>query len=259
MVCMLCERHGSTTYVVETCPELFDAFLKRTPLPPHRALDIVFDHESVQHLWFSMFFCHQCIEQMGISSESNVISEVDLDTTLAAHRQRFFQPAMICSACFTEYLVNRLRELTLAMPRPECDWEERPRFDPPTSSEALDGFKSLAGFHIGDGIREFFHQTDGITALSIHNGYWLGGIGRLKRMLERNDVPRCVKDDSAIPIATDGGGNAFLLTANGRIYRWDHATHEVKQIATSFSEFLARVVADWEAYLANAPGWPYLV
>ena len=35
-----------------------------------------------------------------------------------------------------EASVARLRELALAIPRPGCEWEDRPRFDPPAPPAA---------------------------------------------------------------------------------------------------------------------------
>ncbi len=33
--------------------------------------------------------------------------------------------------------VARLRELALALPRPEFDWEDRPLFEPPATPQAI--------------------------------------------------------------------------------------------------------------------------
>jgi hypothetical protein len=65
-------------------------------------------------------------------------------------------------------------------------------------------------------------DTDAVVGMSVHNGYWLGGIERLMRSACRGDFPRNVENEPAIPVATDGGGNAFLLAADGQVWRWDH-------------------------------------
>jgi hypothetical protein len=53
--------------------------------------------------------------------------------------------------------------------------------------------------------------------------------------------------------------NGFLLSSGGRVWRWDHETSSVKEVAASFTEFLERVALDWEAYVADRPNWRFLV
>src|SRR6202044_2402277 len=115
----------------------------------------------------------------------------------------------------------------LAFPRPDCIWEERPRFDPPASPESVAEFERVAGFPLPDDLRDFFAVNDSVIAISIHNGFWLGGARQLARSAEQGNLPRSVNGERAIPVATDGGGNAFLLTANGRVWRWNHETDAV--------------------------------
>lgn len=157
-----------------------------------------------------------------------------------------------------ERFVTQLRELALALPRPGCEWEERPRFDPPASPESLAVFERAAGFPMPADLRAFFAQTAAIAGMSVHNGYWLGGIEQLVRSIECGDFPRAAENELTAPIATDGGGNGFLLSVSGRVWRWDHETGQISQLAATFNEFLARVVADWEAYIGDTAGWRFL-
>ena len=92
--------------------------------------------------------------------------------------------------------------------------------------------------------------------MDVHNGYWLGDV---KRLIERGSFPRVADGESAIPVATDGGGNAFLLGASGKVWRWDHETDRLQFVAASFDAFLERVADDWAAYIAEQPGWSFLV
>lgn len=154
-----------------------------------------------------------------------------------------------------EASVERLRELALAIPRPGCGWEDRPRFDPPTPAEAVTGFERAAGFPLPADFRTFLALTGGVVGMSVHNGYWLGGVERLAPA----DFPREVAGEPAAPVATDGGGNAFLLSAGGRVWRWDHETSSVSEVASSFAAFLVRVADDWAAFVADTPGWRFLV
>jgi hypothetical protein len=41
--------------------------------------------------------------------------------------------------------------------------------------------------------------------------------------------------------------------------RWDHETGSISEAAACFAEFLERVAADWAAYIADSPGWRFLV
>ena len=50
----------------------------------------------------------------------------------------------------------------------------------------------------------------------------------------------------------------FLLSAIGKVWRWDHETSEQSEVASSVEVFLRRVVADWTAYVNDTPGWVYL-
>ena len=151
--------------------------------------------------------------------------------------------------------VARLRELALAIPRPECEWEERPRFDPPAPPAAVAAFERAAGFPMPVDFRAFLARTGGVVGMSVHNGYWLGGVERLAP----DAFPREVAGEPAAPVATDGGGNAFLLSAGGRVWKWDHETGRVSEVAASFAAFLVRVADDWAAYVADTPGWRFLV
>jgi cell wall assembly regulator SMI1 len=152
--------------------------------------------------------------------------------------------------------MTRLHELALALPRPGCDWEDRPRFEPPATPQSVVELERMAGFALPGDLREFLDQTDSIVAMSVHNGYWLGGINRL---IDGDSLPRVANGEAAIPVATDGGGNAFLLGASGRVWRWNHETDRMNLVAASFGAFLERVAADWSAYVSEKPGWQFLV
>jgi len=158
-----------------------------------------------------------------------------------------------------EASLARLRELALGIPRPGCDWEERPRFQPPASPKQVAAFERAAGFPLPADLRAFLADAGAVVGMSVHNGYWVGDVERLGRSIDRGDFPRSVSGESAVPVATDGGGNAFLLSEGGRVWRWDHDTGSVSEVAASFEHFIERVAADWSAYVAETPGWRVLV
>lgn len=152
--------------------------------------------------------------------------------------------------------LTRLRELAQALPRPGCEWEERPRFDSPGTPESVAELALLAGFDLPVELREFLEQSNSIVAMSVHNGYWIGGV---KQLIGGGALPRTAEGEAAIPVATDGGGNAFLLSASGVIWRWDHEKDRVSRVAVSFGVFLEQVAEDWAAYISDKPDWRFLV
>lgn len=95
--------------------------------------------------------------------------------------------------------------------------------------------------------------------MSVHNGYQFGPMERLVHHVDSGELPRQTPDGVGITVAFDGGGNAFLLSANGRVWRWHHETGNMSAVAVSFTAFLERVVADWTAYIYDTPGWKFLV
>jgi hypothetical protein len=62
-----------------------------------------------------------------------------------------------------------------------------------------------------------------------------------------------------MPVATAGGGNAFLMRLDDRsICKWYHETGNCTPVAADFLSFLRRVAEDWEHYLAEDWSWNYL-
>lgn len=156
-------------------------------------------------------------------------------------------------------MVARLRELAQSIPREGCEWEERPTFAPPSLPDVIEELERLAEFPLPADLREFFAASDGVVGMSVHNGYQIGGAKTLAGLIQSGDVPRTVPDGPCLPVAFDGGGNAFLLSAPGRVWWWDHETGSLSPVADSFGAFIERVVADWTAYVNDTPGWDFLV
>jgi hypothetical protein len=78
-----------------------------------------------------------------------------------------------------------------------------------------------------------------------------GAVMGILRSIGRGDFLRTIEGERAIPIATDGGGNAFPMTADGQVWPWGHETNKTMKIAKSFSNFLSSVVDEWAAYIAH--------
>ena len=158
-----------------------------------------------------------------------------------------------------EVSLKRLRTVANALPRPGCDWEARPTFDPPATPQSVAEFERTAGFAFPTDFLAFVAMTNSVVGMSIHNGYWIGGVEQLALATKRGDFPQLVEGERAIPVATDGGGNAFLLSVRGCVWRWDHESGKVTSVAESFAAFLEHVADDWDAYVSDRADWTFLV
>jgi hypothetical protein len=175
---------------------------------------------------------------------------------------------VVCSVVIKQMeipgLLEQLRELALALPREGCPWEGPAHFEPPATSAEVEAAVLAAGGQLPDDVVTYLHLCGGIAAMTMHNGYWLSGARDIASQSFRENLPMSIvvshKSESVIPIATDGGGNAFLLSVKtGRVWRWNHENDEVRPVTSSFTEFLHRVVEDWTAYITDKPDWKYLV
>lgn len=155
--------------------------------------------------------------------------------------------------------VARLRQFAERMPRPGCEWEERPIFDPPATIDEIARLEESAGFPLPADFRSFLLTHASVVGMSVHNGYWIGGPAQLTGIIGEGSTPHDLHGSPVIPVATDGGGNVFLMTADGVVWKWGHETGTVADVAPSFTAFLSRVADDWAAYIDDTPGWRFLV
>src|SRR5262245_3550536 len=90
---------------------------------------------------------------------------------------------------------------------------ERPIFGSHNNTENISALLRLLPGPLPEDYMEFLVRCDGIRAMNIWNGYWIGGIESTRRMIERQDIPKHISNGKTkfdvIPIATDGGGNVF--------------------------------------------------
>jgi cell wall assembly regulator SMI1 len=157
-----------------------------------------------------------------------------------------------------ETALDRLRALADQFPE-----RERPSFRSPASPNVIRDFERTVGAPLPRELQEFLLRCDSIVAMGIQNGYWIGGLAELTRSIMRGDFPSTLNEDNSVhvvPVATDGGGNAFLISIDdGRVWRWDHETGENIEVAATFEGFLNRIAMDWENAAAGTEGWHYLV
>jgi len=156
-----------------------------------------------------------------------------------------------------DQVLSRLRKLADEFPA-----EGRPRFSPRASADSLVAFEKVVGTRLPEQLAGFLRQCDSIVAMDVWNGYWVGGVEQLLRSVGRNDFPAKLveaENDVVVPVATDGGGNAFLMSVNDqRVWKWNHETGNSTPVAHDFVSFLGRIADDWEHFIAGDPVWRYL-
>jgi hypothetical protein len=138
-----------------------------------------------------------------------------------------------------------------------------PQFEPPASPTELAELEDASGGPLPAEMVALLQRAKAIIAMDVHNGYWIGGPTQLSRSIRRRDFPAELDVQGqtirAIPLATDGGGNAFLLAGGGSVWRWDHETGVSTFVAEDLEEFLHRVAEDWRHHLDGDGTWAYLV
>ena len=107
MPCLICNKHGPTTFVASTCADLFDDFHSGKRLREHRKISVVFDPPIDGYpVWFSVLFCTECLATIGLGPDQDEVTEKDLESTLAEHKERFCRTRGICSRCFADHLAT---------------------------------------------------------------------------------------------------------------------------------------------------------
>ncbi len=154
--------------------------------------------------------------------------------------------------------VRRLREIADSLPV----WQ-RPNFREPAREREISLLEASVGAMLPDGFRAFLLLTDAVIAMEIHNGLWIGGVPELRRSVERGEFPAAIDERGtpvpAMPVATDGGGNAFLTSAHsGLVWRWDHETGDLRLVSDGFDRFLGRVAEDWVRFARDDRDWSFL-
>lgn len=137
---------------------------------------------------------------------------------------------------------------------------DRPTSNGPATPEHIALFEAAIGCPLPPDARDFFQAHDSISAMDVHNGYWIGGLAILARSVSRGDFPTEIDSRSVFPIGTDGGGNAFLATAGegGPVWKWRHDVGESVLLAGSLAEFLGRLADDVRAFADGETHWNFM-
>jgi len=103
-----------------------------------------------------------------------------------------------------------------------------------------------------------------ISAMDIWNGYSLMEASRINALIVDAHSPPAIQvvngQSTLIPIGGDGGGNLFLtaFADSYHISKWNHETGSQEKLADSFTEFLERMLEDWEHFVIQDSDWKYM-
>jgi hypothetical protein len=156
-----------------------------------------------------------------------------------------------------EEILQQLRDVAGRLPA-----DERPVFGNGVSAQAIAAIESSMRATLPADYAEFLRICGEVRAMDVWNGYWIGGAALIDAKGGGNGIPAWLAGDkgpvAAVPVGTDGGGNAFLMSvASGTIWKWNHETKDEQIVGPDFTGFLKRVLQDWEHYVSGEP-WTYL-
>jgi hypothetical protein len=171
--------------------------------------------------------------------------------------------------------LDRLRTVGAMVPRVASPYPlEPPTFGPGCCAGELDELQE--GSPLPPDYVEFLSLCRRIVASDVFNGYYFysplssPGDSSIPRRLLVGAEPR-LQEVLVRVVAGDGGGNQFLMgvgaVSAGHVWKWNHelparvdgvAREGLTEIATSFSAFLERVADDWEHFVRDDRGWPYI-
>jgi hypothetical protein len=141
-------------------------------------------------------------------------------------------------------------------------------------AEHLAEFIETLGLSADDELVRFYQACDGISLMSVHNGYHLSGVtGVLRRMDDDEGLePSCLETDPKSKIlvfGTDGGGSRFArrvdgsvlyLPSRGAVIQGVYCDVEspVVPLASTFAGFLERLLEDVAHFVAGDHDWRYM-
>ena len=101
--------------------------------------------------------------------------------------------------------------------------ETAPEFCRPATKSGLDSLARSSKRALSADPRAFLSLHRAIVAMDVFNGYWLGASKSGRLVLPSTPTAAKLTSDAepVIPVATDGGGNAFVQSVqSGSIWRW---------------------------------------
>lgn len=163
--------------------------------------------------------------------------------------------------------LEALREIDLGYPQGENV------IHPATDPAALAEFVARAGLEPRSPLVALYRVCAGVSLPDVHVGYFVHAPGLVLRGLEGGEPTRLTGPYArdVLVFGTDGGGGRFALGAGGEgevLHLGEGAVHDavfdgvygrVKTLAPDPNAFLARMLADVEAFVYDEEGWEYMV
>jgi len=142
---------------------------------------------------------------------------------------------------------------------------DEPTFGDGATEADLNAFEAMLPAPLPIDFQYFQTICGSISAPHIWNGYFLHEIMLVQRiMFDYESYPKNFFLDinrlRMLPIGSDGGGNLFLMSIGPANYitKWNHEVNEQSRLANNFTEFLQRMVEDWEHFIVEDSGWHYM-
>jgi hypothetical protein len=139
---------------------------------------------------------------------------------------------------------------------------EAPRFASAASQSELDALGRSLDLALPPDLLELLRLHRAIVAMDVRNGYWIGASETGALVLPNQPREALLNNEliAVVPVATDGGGNAFVQSLrDGTIWRLDHETAVCAMVGAHLPAFLLRVAEDWMHASHGDTDWRYLV
>ena len=162
-------------------------------------------------------------------------------------------------------LIENLKAVGHKVPDVPCVYQlEEPTFGAGTSEEDITVLKSMIKVLLPEDFLLFQKVCGSISAMDVWNGYALLPISQITKLITDPISSRLIQvrngKPTTIPIGGDGGGDMFLmlLDGSGQVVKWNHEVNAHERIADNFTNFLERILQDWEHFIAQDNDWKYL-
>jgi hypothetical protein len=157
-----------------------------------------------------------------------------------------------------------LRDTASRVPATPCTYPlQEPSFGTGVAEEDIQSLETAIKSPLPNDFLEFQRTCGSILAMDVWNGYCLMEAPHIEALYRDpySPITGSVHDKSPIiPIGGDGGGNMFHMAtgASNEISKWNHEADTAEKVADNFTEFLQRLLEDWQHFVAQDGAWKYM-
>ncbi|HEY0075073.1 MAG TPA: SMI1/KNR4 family protein [Abditibacteriaceae bacterium] len=161
-------------------------------------------------------------------------------------------------------ILDRLRSTGTKIPAVPCIYQlKEPVFGTGSPQADIVSLEDAIKAPLPQDFVAFQELCGTISAMDIWNGYSIMGASHIKSLFADTQLLHVFHTDSQsimMPIGSDGGGNMFLMgfVGGNQILKWNHETDSQEKLADSFTEFLERMLEDWEHFVIQDANWKYM-